>query len=226
MIHVHLEETQGERQQVIDAHSRSATQVLADAGILSQPTVAAHGVWLDVIDLGLLSQAGASVVHCPMSNLKLGSGIADIASWSQAGVGRAIGTDGVASNDNLNMWEDMRLAALLARGTSHDPGAVSAAQALALATKDGAAAIGLPDIGELRPGAWADFIRIDLDQPSLAPGVDQDRFTNIVWAGSPQAVTDVWVAGNQVVADRSITTVDLDQILSAAAAAGRRVAGH
>ncbi len=224
MVHVHLEETQVERQQVIDAHGRSATQVLADAGILSQPTVAAHGVWLDVVDLGLLAQANASVVHCPTSNLKLGSGIADIASWSQAGVGRALGTDGVASNDNLNMWEDLRLAALLARGTTHDPGAVTAAQALALATKEGAAAIGLPDVGELRPDAWADFIRIDLDQPSFAPGVDADLFANIVWAGSAEAVTDVWVAGNHVVADRTITTIDLDHILDAAKEAGNRIA--
>ena len=224
MIHVHLEETQGERQQVIDAHGRSATQVLADAGVLSQPTVAAHGVWLDVIDLGLLAQANASVVHCPMSNLKLGSGIADIASWAQAGVGRALGTDGVASNDNLNMWEDLRLAALLARGTAHDPGAVSAPEAFALATKGGAAAIGLPDVGELRPGAWADFIRIDLDQPAFAPGVDEDRFANLVWAGSPQAVTDVWVAGKQVVTQGAITTVDLDAILAGAREAGQRIA--
>lgn len=224
MIHVHLEETQGERQQVIDAHGRSATQVLADAGVLSQPTVAAHGVWLDVIDLGLLAQANASVVHCPMSNLKLGSGIADIASWAQAGVGRALGTDGVASNDNLNMWEDLRLAALLARGTAHDPGAVSAPEAFALATKGGAAAIGLPDVGELRPGAWADLIRIDLDQPAFAPGVDEDRFANIVWAGSPQAVTDVWVAGKQVVTQGAITTVDLDAILAGAREAGQRIA--
>lgn len=224
MIHVHLEETQDERQQVIDAHGRSATQVLADAGVLSQPTVAAHGVWLDVIDLGLLAQANASVVHCPMSNLKLGSGIADIASWAQAGVGRALGTDGVASNDNLNMWEDLRLAALLARGTAHDPGAVSAPEAFALATKGGAAAIGLPDVGELRPGAWADLIRIDLDQPAFAPGVDEDRFANLVWAGSPQAVTDVWVAGKQVVTQGAIATVDLDAILAGAREAGQRIA--
>lgn len=223
MIHVHLEETSGERQQIIDAHGRSATQVLADAGVLSQPTVAAHGVWLDVIDLGLLAQANASVVHCPTSNLKLGSGIADIAGWASTGVGRALGTDGVASNDNLNMWEDLRLAALLARGTSQDPGAVTAAEAFALATKEGAAAIGLPDVGELRPDAWADIIRVDLDTPSLAPGIEEDLFANLVWAGSPTAVTDVWVAGSQVVADGSITTVDLEHILDAAKQAGRRL---
>lgn len=224
MIHVHLEETSGERQQVIDAHGRSATQVLADAGVLSQPTVAAHGVWLDVIDLGLLAQANATVVHCPMSNLKLGSGLADIGGWARAGVGRAIGTDGVASNDNLNMWEDLRLAALLARGTTHDPGAVTAAQALALATKDGAAAVGLPDAGELRPGAFADIIRLDLEMASFAPTVAEDLFANLVWAGSAEAVTDVWVAGNQVVADRSIITVDFDQILTEARVIGRRIA--
>ena len=112
---------------------------------------------------------------------------------------------------------------LLARGTSTDPGAVTAAEAFALATKEGAAAIGLPDVGELRPGAWADIIRLDLDTPSLAPGIEEDLFANLVWAGSPTAVTDVWVAGSQVVADGSITTVDVEHILDAAKQAGRRL---
>lgn len=224
MIHIHLEETSGEREQILAAHGRPATQILAEAGVLDQPTVAAHGVWLDDHDLALLADASTTLVHCPMSNLKLGSGIANIAAWKAAGVGRAVGTDGVASNDNLNMWEDLRLAALLARGTSHDPAAVSAAAAFALATKEGAAAIGFDDLGELRAGAWADIIRVDLDQPSFAPGLDEDRFANIVFAGTAAAVTDVWVAGNQVVAQRQLTAIDLDHIMDKAKNIGQRLA--
>ena len=224
IIHVHLEETSGERAQVLDAHGRSATQVLSDAGVLEQPTVAAHGVWLDQSDLGLLAEAGSAVVHCPMSNLKLGSGIADVAAWRRAGVGVALGTDGVASNDNLNMWEDLRMAALLMRGSTHDPGAISAADALAIATTGGASAIGLDDVGVLREGVWADVTRVDLHRPEFAPGVEGDLLSNLVWAGSAQAVTDVWVAGRQVVEDGTVTTVDLGEVMTKARQTGQRLA--
>jgi len=223
MIHVHLEETEGERQQVLDEHGRSATQILADSGVLEHRTVGAHGVWLDEVDLAVLADASATLVHCPMSNLKLGSGIANIGGWSTAGIGRAVGTDGVASNDNLDMWEDMRLAGLLARGRSHDPTVMSAAETFALATKDGAAAMGIADVGELRPGAWADLVRVDLDRPAFASGVEGDMFASLVWAGSGSMVTDVWVAGKQVVADRDVTSVDLGQVLARAKEIGRRL---
>jgi len=207
-VHVHLEETQTERQQVLDDHGVTATALLADRGVLQADVVAAHGVWLDDNDRSLLGGAGATVVHCPTSNLKLGSGMADIVALSQAGVAVAVGTDGPASNDDLNMWEEVRLAAMLARGQATDPTAMSSAQALALATRDAGRAVGLPDVGELRPGAWADIIRVELDHPSFAPGLADELFTTLVWAGSPEHVTDVWVAGNQVVADSDVTTID------------------
>ena len=223
-VHIHLEETQAERQLVLDAHGRSATQVLADSGVLDGDVSAAHGVWLDESDLAILADADAALVHCPMSNLKLGSGIADLAAWRSAGLRIGLGSDGVASNDNLDMWEDLRLGPLLARGSAHDPGSFSASDALAIATTGGGSTSGLSDIGELRAGAWADVVRIDLNHPAFFPGVEQDRFANLVWAGSGRHVSDVWVAGRQVVASGEMTMVDRTGIQAAAAEAGARIA--
>lgn len=207
-VHVHLEETTTERRQVLDEYGMTATALLAERGVLDAQVVAAHGVWLDDADRSLLGQAGATVVHCPTSNLKLGSGLADVVAMSQAGIAVALGTDGPASNDDLNMWEEVRLAAMLARGQAHDPTAMSTAHALDMATRGAARAIGSPDIGELRPGAWADIVRVDLDHPSFSPGLADELFTTLVWAGSPEHVSDVWVAGKQVVVDGEVTTID------------------
>ena len=140
-----------------------------------------------------------------------------------SGVKVAIGTDGAASNDNLDVWEEMRLTALLARGHGHDPTAMSAAQALSLASSAGASAIGLEDVGELRPGAWADIVHVDLDHPSMTPGNADDLIAHLVWAGSASQVANVWVAGNQVVHDGEITTVDRHAVQRQAQQAARRI---
>lgn len=223
IVHVHIDETRAERDEVIATYGRSATELLHETGILDGPTVAAHGVWLSDSDMRLLAEAHASVVHCPQSNLKLGSGIARLNALRNASVRVAIGTDGPASNDNLNLWEDMRLAALLARGTSHDPAAFTAVEALALATRDGALAAGIPGVGELRVGAWADIVRLDLDHPVFATGIDADLFSTVVWAAGAQHVSDVWVAGKQLVADRILVTVDWPRLQANAASAARRL---
>ena len=221
IVHVHLEETEAERNDVIAAHGRTATQLLADTGALAGRVVAAHGVWLGDEDMELLANAGASVIHCPQSNLKLGSGFARISALRHAGVRVGLGTDGAASNDNLNLWEDMRLAVLLARGAANDPGALTAVDAFALATRDGAVAGGIGDVGELRTGAWADVVRLDLDHPEFATGIEADLFNNLVWAGGRHHVTDVWVAGQRVVAGGEMTTVDAPEIYAQA-----RTAAH
>lgn len=223
MVHVHLEETQSERDQVRSEYGRSATELLAEADILQQPTVAAHGVWLSDADITLLAAANAAVVHCPQSNLKLGSGIAPLGKLRDAGVRVALGTDGAASNDNLDLWEELRLAPMLARGMAHDPTVITAADAFALATKHGAQAIGMDDIGELRPGAWADIVRLDLDHPAFAPGIETDLFANLVWSAGAQHVTDVWVAGTRLVANREMTTVDVPALLGHAKTSARRL---
>lgn len=212
LFHIHLEETQAERELVIERHGASATRLLADHGALEGRVLAAHGVYLDADDRRLLASAGAAVAHCPQSNLKLGSGIADVPALLADGVGVAVGTDGPASNDDLDMWEELRLAALLARGTHRDPTVVDAALALDLATRRAATAIGLDDVGELRVGAWADVIALNLDHPRLTPRRDETLLTQLVFAGCPELVRHVWVAGEQVVRDGAPVSVDVDEV--------------
>jgi 5-methylthioadenosine/S-adenosylhomocysteine deaminase len=214
LFHIHLEETLAEREQVIATWGAPATRLLADVGALDGPVLAAHGVWLDGVDRRLLAKAGASVAHCPQSNLKLGSGIAPVGDLLGDGVNVAVGTDGPASNDDLDLWEEVRLAALLARGSTHDPEAMSATVALDLATRRAATALHLDDVGELRAGAWADLIRLDLDVPAFTPHRLETLITQLVFAGAARYVTDVWVAGKRVVADRAIATVDVAKLMA------------
>lgn len=222
LFHIHLEETITEREQVKAKYGKSATQALADTGCLEAKVIAAHGVWLDDTDQRLLAEAGAAVAHCPQSNLKLGSGIAPVSQMLAAGVGVAIATDGVASNDDLDLWEELKLTPLLARGSTGDPQAMAAATAIDLATGAGAAALGLKDVGHLSAGARADIIRIDTDQPAFTPGLD--LATHLVFGGSSRFVTDVWVDGRRVVEDGNVTTVDLDEAKRQVITRGRRLA--
>lgn len=225
LVHIHLEETQHERDEVIAKWTgRTATELLADTGVLEGRVLGAHGVWLSESDQQLLGQAGAAIAHCPISNLKLGSGIAPVASMLDNGITVGIGTDGVASNDDLDLWQELKLAPLLARGRALDAQAMDAATALELATVGAAKAIGLNDLGRLEPGWWADIIRIDLDQPAFTPGLEADLLTSVVFAGSAAFVTDVWVGGRQVVTDGTCTTIDLHASLEAVRMIGRRIA--
>ncbi len=224
LVHIHLEETRTEREQVLAANGKSATQVLADSGVLEGRLLAAHGVWLDDTDRRLLGHAGAAVAHCPVSNLKLGSGVAPLVELLESGVTVGVGTDGPASNDNLDLWEEIKLAPMLARGTRHDAEALTAAQALDLGTRASAQAVGLADVGELRVGAWADVIRIDLDHPAFTPGREEELLAHVVWAGAGQHVSDVWIAGRRVVQDRSCLTVDVPRAIAEAKARGRTLA--
>lgn len=221
LFHIHLEETRAERDLVIERYGRSATALLAEAGAFAGTSVAAHGVWLDADDRRILADHGVAIAHCPMSNLKLGSGIAPVREMLAEGLVVGVGTDGPASNDSLDLWEELKIAPLLARGRSLDPSAMTAATALTLATSASATAIGLPDVGRLTVGAPADVIRIDLDQPAFEPG--GDLLTHLVFAGSSRYVTDVWVAGERVVTAGRVQTVDRDRVLVEMAARGRRL---
>jgi len=225
LVHIHLEETQTERSDVIERWTgQSATQLLESAGLLDAKLLAAHGVWLSDSDQRLLATAGAGVAHCPHSNLKLGSGVAPIVDMLATGVRVCLGTDGPASNDNLDLWEELKLAPLLARGTRLDPAALTALQALEMATIGGAQAIGLDDVGDLRVGMWADVVRVDLDNPAFTPGIVDDMVNNLVFAGSSRYVTDVWVAGTAVVAGGELLTIDIEQAIHDARVRGQRLA--
>jgi len=195
LIQIHVAETMAEGRTVEELHGCSAPQLLKRLGIFEHPVLAAHSVWLSDDDLDLYQANDVAVAHCPQSNGKLGSGVARLADMLARGIRVGLGTDGPASNDNLDLWEELRLAPVLARAVAADPGAVTTAQALGLATRGGARALGL-ETGSLEPGRPADFIRLDLDDASFVPSLDDgDLVAHLVWSASSRLVTDVWVAG-------------------------------
>lgn len=203
LVQIHVAETAAE--------DRDVPQRLARLGLFDCRVVAAHSVWLDDADLDLYRRHDVAVAHCPQSNGKLGSGVARLAEMLARGLRVGLGTDGPASNDNLDLWEELRLAPLLARAVAGDPLAVPTAAALRLATSGGAEALGLPT-GRLAPGLAADFIRVDTDDPSFVPcGDEAELQAHLVWAAPSRLVTDVWVGGRQVVADGRCTTVDVGE---------------
>jgi len=228
LVHIHLEETQFERQEVIDKWTgETATELLASVGLLDGRLLVAHGVWLSESDQQVLADASGSVAvaHCPQSNLKLGSGVAPIAAMRAKGITVGVGTDGPASNDNLDLWEETRLAPLLARGVGHDATAMSANAALSLATSEGAKALGLSDVGDLQENMWADIARVDLDSPAFAIGLEDDLASNLVFASSSREISDVWVAGDRVVENGECVTVDLAEAVADVRVRGQRLAG-
>ncbi|HYT09672.1 MAG TPA: amidohydrolase [Mycobacteriales bacterium] len=226
-VHLHLAETEHEGAEVSARHGgASVPRVLADLGLFSGGRVlAAHAVWLSDADIDLLASEGVAVAHCPGSNAKLASGTARVVDLLRAGVPMGLGTDGPASNNNLDMWEEMRLAALVARQREHDPTVLPAAEVLHLATAGGAAALGRTDIGSLSRGRWADIVRLDLDDPGFVPVLDDgDLVAHAVWSASREAVRDVWVAGRQVVTDGVCTSVDVHEARRRVQAAAARLA--
>ena len=164
-----------------------------------------------------------TVVHCPESNLKLASGWCPVARLAQAGVNLALGTDGAASNNDLDMLAEMRTAALIAKAVAGDPAAMTAARVLRFATLGGAHALGLGDeIGALTPGRWADVIAIDLSALRTQPLFDP--ISQIVYAASSEQVSDVWVAGRHLVDGGRPSRLDLDDITARASAWQARMA--
>jgi 5-methylthioadenosine/S-adenosylhomocysteine deaminase len=209
LVSIHLAETAAEGRALEETYRRSVPALLADLGVFDGPVVAAHGVWLSDDDLDLLARHRVAVAHCPQSNAKLGSGVARLTAMLAAGLAVAIGTDGPASNDDLDLWEELRLAALLARLQAGDPAALSAGEALALATRGGAEALGLA-VGCIEAGRLADLVHLRVDDPRFVPLVaDDDLVRHLVWSSSSHLVTDVWVAGRQVVVDGRVRTVDV-----------------
>ena len=203
----------------------SAPALLADVGALDGRVVAAHAVWLDDEDIALLSAHGVGVAHCPGSNGKLGAGVAPLQVLLERGVRVGLGTDGPASNDDLHLWDEMRLAALLARATAGDPGAVTTATALRLATRGGGEALGLA-VGALEAGRPADVIRLRTDDARFTPSVnDAELLGHLVWAGAGYLVTDVWVGGTGVVVDGYCTTIDVARARAEVGQRARRLLG-
>ena len=208
LVHIHVAESVGEDAAQRAEHG-SVPALLDRLGVLDGRVLAAHAVQLSDADIALLAARGTAVAHCPGSNAKLAAGVARVTALRRAGVRVGLGTDGPASGDDLDLWAEARLAGLLARVTSGDAAALTASELLLMATRDGAAAIGRDDLGALEPGRWADLVHLDLDAPAfVAPDDDAQLLSNLVWAGGSRAVRDVWVAGEQVLADGEPTRVD------------------
>ena len=224
-VHTHLHETAVEVESERQEFGMSGVARLAEADALGPYFFGAHGVHLDESDIATLASAEASIVHCPSSNLKLGSGIAPIAALLDAGVNVALGTDGAASNNRLDLWQEMRTAALLAKGEARDPTSLPAHQALRMATLAGAYALGRShDLGSLQPGKQADVISVDIGGVENAPMYDPASAA--VYVLGREHVRDVWVAGRQVVDDGQCTTVDQVRAVAAVRDWADRLSAH
>lgn len=205
-IHIHASENLNENAEVLKRYEKTPTRVLADAGILSSPTVIGHGVHLENDDIKLLSEFHSRVAHCPVSNLKLGSGLADIKKYLREDIDVSLGTDGCSSSNDLDMWIVMRLAALLI-SQIHGPDQLSAGEVFRLATIGGAKAVGMEnEIGSIEVGKSADIIAIDLNQPHMTPV--HDVFSQLIFSAGKGDVSDVWVDGKHVISNRESTLVD------------------
>lgn len=212
LVHTHLAEQPHEDDAVKQRSGLTAAAYLDACGLVTDRTIVAHAVWLTPADIELLAARGTSVAHCPCSNGRHASGIAPIAAMDDAGVKVGIGTDGPASHDRLDVFEELRSAVRYARLAAGDAGVAAGVVGTALrrATAGSADAIGRDDLGRLAPGAAADFIEVDVDALGFAPVLDPaDLVGRIVWAGSPSAVRNVWVGGRQVVTAGTCTTVDI-----------------
>ncbi|MEV4311576.1 amidohydrolase [Actinocrispum sp. NPDC049592] len=225
LMHIHVAEAALEDAAQREAHG-SVPRLLESLGFFGGRVVAAHSIHLSDEDIAIFAANGVGVAHCPGSNAKLASGIARIRDLREAGVNVALGTDGPASNDDLDLWEDIRLAAMLARLSTLDASALVAPDVLLMATRGGAAVLGRTDIGALETGRWADVVHVSTDAPAFSSGVDVpdvQLLSNLVWAAGARQVQDVWVAGDQVVSDGETTMVDRAEAQAAAGEVTKRL---
>jgi 5-methylthioadenosine/S-adenosylhomocysteine deaminase len=222
LVHTHASESRDEIAMVRRLSGGLANiEYLAGLRLASPRLCCAHCVWADDREQGLLAEHDVKVLHCPSSNLKLGSGIAPVAAMRARGINVSLGADGAACNNHLDMFTEMRLAALL-QAVTQGPGALTARDALAMATRGGATALGLDaDIGSIEAGKHADLIVIDRDRPHLLPGLDP--YSTIVYAARATDVSMTIVDGEVLVRHGRPVRVDLGEITADARAAAREL---
>jgi 5-methylthioadenosine/S-adenosylhomocysteine deaminase len=211
-IHIHLHETEDEVTSSLKIHGMRPIERMHKLGLLGPNLIAVHMIHVNEDEIELMAQLGCTVAHCPSSNLKLASGFAPVASMLSTGVNVGLGTDGAASNNSLKMFEEMRLAALLAKGQSGRADALPAWQALQMATLNGAKALGLDSIiGSLMPGKSADITAVDFSSLELAPCYDP--VSHLVYAAGREHVSHVWVNGKMLLNDGELTTLEEQELL-------------
>ncbi|MGY0504143.1 TRZ/ATZ family hydrolase [Luteimonas sp. e5] len=222
-VHLHLHETAQEVQQSIEQFGLRPIARLDRLGLINDRLIAVHMTQLEPAEIELCAERGVSVVHCPESNLKLASGFCPVCALAGAGVNLAIGTDGAASNNDLDMIGETRTAALLAKAVAQDAAGFSAAEALHAATLGGARAMGMDDlVGSLEPGKQADIACIDFDNIEGQPMFE--AISQLVYAGSRHQVSDVWIAGRHKLDQRRLVDMDEAAIIANARRWRERIA--
>ena len=224
-IQMHVHETAFEVQQAVERHGERPVARLARLGLLGPRFQAVHMTQISDDDLAMLVESNSSVIHCPESNLKLASGFCPVERLWQAGINVAIGTDGAASNNDLDLLGETRTAALLAKAVACSASALDAHRALRMATLNGARALGLEsDIGSIEVGKAADMVAFDLS--GLAQQPVYDPVSQLIYATGRDCVKHVWVAGKHLLDDRRLTRQDEQHLCATAKAWGERISGH
>ena len=223
-VHLHLHETAQEVEQSLEKHGQRPIARLDRLGLVNERLIAIHMTQLTEAEMHLCAERGVSVVHCPESNLKLASGFCPACALERAGVNLAIGTDGCASNNDLDMFSETRTAALLAKAVAQDAAALDAFSALRAATLGGAKAIGFDDrVGSIEPGKEADLVCVDLSALETQPL--HHVVSQLIYATGRQQVSDVWIAGRARLRQRMLVDIDIEGVLSNARQWRERIAG-
>jgi len=223
-VHLHLHETAQEVEQSIEKYGQRPIARLDRLGLVNDRLIAIHMTQLTEAEIHLCAERGVSVVHCPESNLKLASGFCPACALERAGVTLAVGTDGCASNNDLDMFSETRTAALLAKAVAQDAAALDAFSALRAATLGGAKAIGFDDrIGSIEPGKEADLVCVDLSALETQPL--HHVVSQLIYATGRQQVSDVWIAGKAKLRQRVLVEMDIDGVIANARQWRERIAG-
>ncbi len=214
-IHIHMHETAFETQQSLEQHGIRPIQRLHNLGLMGERMINVHMVDVTASEMEIVAKSGASIVHCPESNLKLASGFSPIADFLKLGINVAIGTDGAASNNDLDMFGELQTAAMTAKAVAKDPTVLPANEAIKMATLNGAKALGLGDkIGSLEKNKFADFIAVDtrsyLAQPIYNP------FSHLAYTVNRLQVSDAWVAGKQLLKNGELTKLNTNELVTQA----------
>ena len=210
--HIHLSETEAEHAECVKKYGKTPTEVLYENGVFSRKTTAAHCCWLTEGDMDILASSGATVAHCPISNLKLAAGAAPVMKMKAHGVNVALGTDGACSNNNHDMFEEIKIAALLQKYLTGDPSVLPAYEAIKMATVNGAAGQGREnETGRIAPGYDADMIMLDLDAPHLLPL--NDPLAAVAYAARGSDVCMTMVQGRILYQNGEHTTIDMGKVL-------------
>ena len=223
-IQIHVSETKKEIEDCYEKYGVSPVEKLAKLGVFDVPAIAAHCVYLTDNDYSILKERHACVSHCPVSNLKLGSGMADISKLDKKGITVCLGTDGVASNNNLNIFKEMNIAALLAKGIHCDPIVIPAEKILRMAVKNGYKALGIENSGCIKAGMNADLIIVSTKEPHFTPITDY--YDALVYSGQASDVVLTMVDGNILMENRELANCDEEKILAEAKMASQRILSY